>query len=193
MNTDNSTRELRRSAWIGLGVILVIGAFLLAALVVPARAESCMAKYTVGASETLQDIADLYKVRLRDLARVNSLKKPYRIEKGQVLCIPSQNSQSSDPTPGPNDGFTFDVSFLSTTFIIEAGNMPGRNTYYVILENDTRRIKAGMLRTANGGKVRMIFDLNEPMRSSKEVNVCLKNITSNASVCRKYTRRLSSP
>ena len=193
MHKDNPGLKNYRYAWMGLGMLLILGVILTLVLALPARAESCMSKYTVGESETLQDIADLYKVRLRDLARVNSLKKPYRITKGQVLCIPSKNSQTSDPTPGPNDGFTFNISFLSTTFVVEASNMPGRMTYYVLLENNNRRIKAGTLRTGDGGKVRMIFDLNEPMRSSPELTVCLKNTTSNALVCRKYTRRLSNP
>ncbi len=51
--------------------------------------------YKVRRGDTLSEIAEKYKVSVRDIIRANRLKKPYTIRIGQILRIPNKNYKPS--------------------------------------------------------------------------------------------------
>lgn len=51
----------------------------------------CYSKYRVKRGDTLSDIALNCQVNMRDLAKINSLKHPYRLRAGDILIIPNHS------------------------------------------------------------------------------------------------------
>ena len=58
---------------------------------------------TVGKGQTLQSIADKAGVSVADLARLNGLKKPYRVKRGQRILIVAA-SEASESAAAPSAG-----------------------------------------------------------------------------------------
>ncbi len=51
-------------------------------------------KYKVKRGDTLSEIAQKFGVSVKEIARLNNLKKPYRLRAGQILKIPKKYSKS---------------------------------------------------------------------------------------------------
>lgn len=67
------------------------------------RAASATRRHLVLEGETLSGIAQRYRVRMGDLAKVNRIRPPYRIYVGQVLTVPgaepSRQAAAARPAP----------------------------------------------------------------------------------------------
>lgn len=67
------------------------------------RADATPAEYTVEAGDTLYGIAWRHDMDYRDLARLNRIGPPYRIEPGQRLVLGGEGSATSAPEQGGED------------------------------------------------------------------------------------------
>ncbi|CAM3440276.1 peptidoglycan DD-metalloendopeptidase family protein [Halomonas lysinitropha] len=67
------------------------------------RAETTPAEYTVEAGDTLYGIAWRHDMDYRDLARLNRIGPPYRLEPGQRLVLGGEGSATSAPEQGGED------------------------------------------------------------------------------------------
>jgi LysM repeat protein len=64
----------------------------------PAKAAATPTSVKVGKGDTLQTIADKAGVPVAELAKLNHLKKPYRVKRGQAIALPSDD-QTEAPAP----------------------------------------------------------------------------------------------
>lgn len=76
---------------------------LLAVVVAPASAQTCLAQYTVKPGDNLFRIGLAYNVPWPAIAAANKLANPSLIFPGQVLCIPASTTATAGPsaTLGP--------------------------------------------------------------------------------------------
>jgi LysM repeat protein len=197
MSTYFTYNQIGRVVTKAIGALLVLAVLVaalpqqsLAATVVGATDESCKSTYTVKSGDYLSRIADDFDVSLSDLANANDLKSPYVIYVGQKLCIPGKSSSGSSGSTGSSSAGTkarISVSKSKDTLTITTSNFPTKNSYYVKVDNarDNRLewSKVGVLNTGKDSSVKASFKLPDALKNASSLNVCLKNIYTDAMVC----------
>lgn len=181
-------------------VSLLIALALLAAavpqpvLAAPA-AQTCAKSYTVVSGDTLSAIADKNGTTLAALATLNNLKEPYTLTVGQVLCLPATattttttDAESTAASSGPD----FSIEWEGNQIQISTTGFPTKSTFYVKVSEDKYKItkwtKVGRLHTKKTGAVEAIFRLPKGFRNVNTLNICIKNASSDAVLCKYFTR-----
>ncbi|MEJ2266326.1 MAG: LysM peptidoglycan-binding domain-containing protein [Anaerolineales bacterium] len=192
MITHFSYNQIVRAVTKAAGALLVL-AVLVTALPQPSLAatdESCRSTYTVKSGDYLSRIADDFDVSLSDLANANDLKSPYMIYIGQQLCIPGKSSSGSSGSTGSSSAgskASISVSKSKEAITITTSNFPTKNSYYVKVDNarDNKLewSKVGVLNTGKESSVKASFKLPDALKNASSLNVCLKNIYTDAMVC----------
>jgi LysM repeat protein len=197
MSTYFTYNQIGRVVTKAIGALLVLAVLVaalpqqsLAASVVEATDESCKSTYTVKSGDYLSRIADDFDISLTDLANANDLKSPYVIYVGQKLCIPGKSSSGSTGSTSSSSAgskASISVSKSKDTITITTLNFPTKNSYYVKVDNarDNKRewSKVGVLNTGKESSVKASFKLPDALKNASSLNVCLKNIYTDAMVC----------
>jgi murein DD-endopeptidase MepM/ murein hydrolase activator NlpD len=102
-----------------------------------ARARGPAATYTVKRGDTLAEIADRLGTDIEDIAKANGLKRPYRLQPGQVLKNPKA------PSAAAASKRTTARSSEAKTYTVRSGD-----TLYAIAQRNGTTVEA--LREANG-------------------------------------------
>lgn len=178
-----------------LSVLLLLVAFLLGTLPVPALAAApaatttCTTRYTVKSGDTLSSIALQYKIDWLDLAAANDLKSPYTIFVGEVLCIPgSSSTTTSGSTSSSGKKAGFSVALDGRFLVITASNYP-KNTIFLVkaargrFQTEPPTLKLGTLRTFKSASVVASYRLPAEWSSEKYIRVCLKNVRTDVITC----------
>jgi LysM repeat protein len=153
---------------------------------------NCIVKHTVVAGDTINYLAELYKVDWRDIVKVNELKEPYALIIGQVLCIPGATKPGSgDTSTGSKDKAkpTLTVTGGFDIIGLELKNFPHETTYYVRIANAPENdpfYRIGRLRTDKTGAFSGYFNLPMYFPNSRHITVCLKNVWNDALGCVNY-------
>ena len=169
-----------------LSLLLAI-AILVTALPQPVQAESntvtatCAKTHIVLKGETTASIASLYGMPWGDIARANSLKKPYNLNPGDKLCIPYKKGQT--PVKG-----TIAITAKGDKLTINASNFKDTFVYFVkakdALANNAPWFKLGGLTVAKNKKTQVTnYTLPKDLRKSTVLSVCLKNVYSDDLTC----------
>jgi len=152
---------------------------------------SCKGKYPVKVSDTLNKIAEKYSVRAEDLASANGIYSPYyTIYVGQYLCIPVKSKIITKiPKWGDNPAADFKVKLTQDSFSITTSNFPKNSVYFVKVAgsnpgNNKNYTKIGRLPTGKGGTLTASFPLPDKLVNTNAAWVCLKNVMTDANVCR---------
>jgi murein DD-endopeptidase MepM/ murein hydrolase activator NlpD len=167
--------------------LLLAVAILVTALPQPVQAASdsttaaCASTHIVVKGETTASIANLYGMPWGDIARANSLKKPYNLNPGQKLCIPYKKGQT--PIKG-----TITITSKGDKLTINASNFKDTFVYFVkakdVLANNAPWFKIGGLTVAKNKKVQTTtYTLPKDLRKSTVLSVCLKNVYSDDLTC----------
>lgn len=80
--------------YLALVILLAFAVWLVMAAPAPSQAGGCAGAYTVQRGDTLSAIAQKYGVNMQAIARLNGLKRPYRLQAGQTLCLPANASHA---------------------------------------------------------------------------------------------------
>jgi len=161
--------------------LILLLSFLAIPLALPAEAAgTCTVRYTVVSGDTLSGIADSYKVTVDAIVQLNDLSEPLVITVGQSLCIPSTTAQATTTAAAtastkPN----YYVSRAANIITVEIKNYPGREIYYVRVDNDStvgyRYWRLGRIRTNKSGALTQSFRHPKQLWEEQIVNVCIKN------------------
>jgi hypothetical protein len=181
-------------AWIKstLILILVLSLFTASLPGVVSAATSgptCLARYTVKSGDTLGKVADKYQVKVVDLVASSKLQNPYTIYVGQTLCIPSGSKpESTHPDYANALAADFKANLTSDKVNIRTSNFPKSSAYYVkvapVGSSMSKYVKIGQLKTKSGGVISAGFLLTKEMKKLNQMSVCLKNVITDAQICR---------
>lgn len=182
---------LTRTVSLALVMVIVLAALpqsSLAATALGATDTSCKTTYTVKSGDYLIKIANTYDVDWRDLADANDLKSPYVVYAGLKLCIPKgSTSGSSGTTSSTSTSAKITVTKSKNTVTITSSKLPTNNAYFVKVDNANNKklewYRVGVLKTGKQSSVKESFKLPDALKNATSVNVCLKNISSDAVVC----------
>jgi len=181
-------------AWLKISIFLILILSLLA-VSLPAGVSaadnkpSCSTRYTVKSGDSLGSIADKYNVKVVDIDKANNLHSPYTIYVWQSLCIPANSKpESSHPDYAKYLAANFTANLTSEKVNIRTSNFPKGSTYYVkvapVGTAMSKYVKIGQLKTKSGGVISAGFLLTKEMKKYNQLSVCLKNVTTDAQICR---------
>jgi LysM repeat protein len=163
--------------------VLLIAAFLAAALPQPAKAAAnCVYYYTVKNGDTRSEIAHKYSLRWKEIAAANNLEAPYNLEVGQKLCIPAQGSTSGSSKA------TLSVSKYGNFVKVSLYN-PSRRTVYNIKMRSARTsiggwYKLGKIRVLKNATGTALFSVPKDLKGAIWISVCAKNATTDDLLCK---------
>jgi murein DD-endopeptidase MepM/ murein hydrolase activator NlpD len=156
----------------------------------PVLAADCAVSHTVVSGDTLSSIALKYNTTVAAIAAENSLKEPYTLQIGQVLCIPGANSSSSSSSTTTSSKPSFTVTFESSGrhISVKTTNYPKKNTFVVNASGQgTPKYHLGLFKTPKAKtSVQKTYQLPKSLRGAGEVTVCLKNKQFDNLQCNQY-------
>ena len=181
---SHSTRWVHIALSVLLALAVLAGALprpAMAAATEPAAA--CAKTHTVTNRETIYRIARTYKVPVNRLAKANLLVRPYKLQDGQVLCIPA------DPTV--TGAGKFSVVFKGTTVKIEGSSFKKQYPFFVrVRENDTSKwFKLGAAQSNRDGNLVVTLDVPKELQNKPVLTVCLKDGVTDGLVCKRVYRQ----
>jgi len=141
----------------------------------------CASTHIVLKGETTASIAKLYGMPWGDIARANNLKKPYKLNPGDKLCIPYKKGQT--PVKG-----TITITSKGDKLTINASNFKDTFVYFVkakdALASKAAWFKFGGLTVTKGKKTQTTtYTLPKDLRSATLLSVCLKNVYTDDLTC----------
>jgi LysM repeat protein len=173
----------------------------------PAQATTCSQNHTVVAGDTLSALSVTYNISIAEIASANNLTEPYTLFLGQELCIPgaaqtAASTPSATSTPSANgtteansttsssEDPSMTVSVEENLLTIVTANLATNSSYYVkvapyYVRSIPKWVKIGFLRTKNEGAVSKTFKLPKDVRGVNSIQVCLKNATSDDTICQR--------
>lgn len=171
---------------------LVVLAFLVSALPEPAlaanNAATCGKTYTVVAGDTLTSIAAKYNTTVQILAQLNDLKEPYVLSIGQKLCLPAGATTTTTSSTSTSKKLDFNVARNGTRITVDVAGGPSKANYRVSVGTDRRTAKGwsriGRIHVSSS-KGRGVFGLPQSLRDEPSYILCLKNMVSDAMLCRR--------
>ena len=186
-------------------VVLSLGLCLaLLAAIFPQSAQAastCRAYYTVKKGDTTPYISHTYNLKWRDIADANDMDPGDKLTVGDVLCIPPESASTKEESTSTESGNKTKVRVPETdqkavVLVSITGKRIGLTTRKFSV-NHTYLVKARDASTSIGGwhKVEVIrvkksttqnfnFDLPKDLRSTLQVNVCLKDMYTDELICR---------
>ena len=113
------------------------------------NSSSSFITYKIVKGDTLSKIAQRYGTTYQEIARINGIANPNKIQVGQIIRVPGSNVSNyhppSVPTPAPKPASTFSNTNSNSTQII--GNI-NNSKILVALKNSPWRAKADSLAVA---------------------------------------------
>ncbi len=187
------TNEIKRP-WRRLLSLGIVGIFCLTVLLpvafpgATAFAAECRYHYKVQAGDTIQYVANLYNIGWKKIADANGLGAPYAIAPGQNLCIPGGERPAEDRPGKPRSNPTLDVQGSLSDFTVTVTNFPGRTSYYVriIPSGGAVSYRVGGFTTSHDGDFSGAFPLPLFARRTRTMQVCVKNVWTDAVSCEKF-------
>jgi hypothetical protein len=170
------------------GAILV-GLALLIGIVHVEAASTCLDRFLVRPGDTLTGIASIYGFDWRVIAELNDLERPYDLDAGQWLCLPAKvGAEAAARTPHPSRLPRFTARTSGKWVVVQAINFPARNVYAVKAADSRAPAgepdrKIGTLRTKKGGDLQVRFLLPDELRETSQLEICLKNTTTDILTC----------
>lgn len=190
MNDNKLTMSLlARLLSLILALAVLAGAFPQGALAAaPAQTVACSTRYTVKSGDTLSAIAFTYDVSAEEIAAANSLKAPYTIFVGQVLCIPAS---TTTPTTGTgtstNKGPGITAVRTDRLLYVTTLGLPNKTFYYVKIRDPFRNldkfVRLGNLRTKKLGNIERKFQIPRALRDKSVLQVCIRDVKTDKEYC----------
>ena len=181
-----SSRRLRHASGLALTVLLAL-ALLAAALPQPVQAATnpkapCVANYTVMKGDSTSSIAHNFGLGWWEIAKANSLTKPYKLKVGQTLCIPPKG------WAGQKVAGNMSAYAIGAKLTISVSAFDARYIWTVKAKDTTGKVtgdyKLGQMVIPKNTSVTQVFLLPAELRYTSYLTVCLKNLTTNDKVCR---------
>lgn len=186
MNAKLINQMLKRNTLRAMALIIVM-AFVLAALpsgTLAATEPKCKSTYTVNTGDNLSQIANKNGVTWQALAKANDIESPYIIYSGQKLCIPAGTTSSGS---SGSTTTTFSTVKSGGDLTVKVSSFPAYSVYYVKVDDAKKSglnwYKVGVLRVDKDKTGDKTFTLPASLKSSSSLNVCLKNVYTDALVC----------
>lgn len=155
-----------------------------------AVAQDCAVRHTVAAGETLSSIGLKYDVDWTEIATANSLKEPYAIFVGQVLCIPASattTTTTGTTTTSTSKKPTFTASVDGKRLYVEASNFTKKATYFVKIGSGPARVaeyvKVGRLLVRKESTATASYRISQKYQDASILTVCLKNVRTDDQLC----------
>ena len=150
----------------------------------------CRAFYTIRPGDSLNSIARTYNITVDKLIKANKLSQPLTIYVFQVLCIPSKSQPYS--TPVPKNSYRLAADFIvirrDNVLLITTTNFPRYSMYAVKLSSSLQPgnfKKLGFLKTGKYSDDTYKIIIPNKLRRTQNMQVCLKNFSTDANICRK--------
>lgn len=176
-----SNKRLHRAGRLALIALLAL-VTVVAAIPQPALAASpCATYYTVKSGDNRSQVAHIYGMPWKDIAKANHLKIDAGLKVGQKLCIPSKTPAAA-AQPGTMRAF-----INGDAVVITMSNFPERAIWYVNV-NDTQNLvsgiyKAGRMNVPAYTTVSHSFRLPIALRKTTYITVCVKNVIKFDKMC----------
>jgi LysM repeat protein len=189
MSVPFTTQRRSRLAILTVVFALCLG-LIAASFPQPALAATCVSTYFVRAGDTTPKIAKTFGLKWSQIAIANDLKQPYRLDVGQSLCIPPQDS----PTERSQAGTTTvtkqtKLTVLLTNDLLEVtlGGLSRKGVYTVKVRDSDASVggwyKLANLKIDRKETVTAVYRLPQELSDIAWISVCLKNGTTDELIC----------
>lgn len=174
--------SFRQALRLVLLLALVAIPFLAAFQAQPAQAATaCLANYTVKEGESIYGIAARYGINASRIAAANSLKYPYKLTQGQVLCIPNLTSFTNTAKLVPEiygkNLYVYGVGFSAKTTVVVKARIGDAGKWY----------KLGILNIKDKNSFSETYVLPSSLQGKLYIQVCFKDMRTSALLCRQAT------
>jgi LysM repeat protein len=184
-----------------INLILVLMLFLIStfAVLIPTQnafAETCKAKPRVRPNDTLEKIAQKYKISPKDLIQANKLVGPdYPIYNEQKLCIPKTTNKDTTWKVEPymtHPAGNFKISIADTdNVLIKTTNFAPFSSYKVYMYPMTGKpLQAGTFVTGKNGNTSALIPIPFGKgRRNGPTNICIQDSLATVNLCSWFVGR----
>jgi LysM repeat protein len=148
-----------------------------------AATPTCAYNHKVRNGQTLEKIASLYGVTVKQLKDANDIDSNNDLEVGMILCIPAK-SNAAKPT--------FTASASNGKVRLSGSNFAKGQSMIVRVFGgrfNTSSAKIGRVKADADGKIAGTFTLTDRLRDETILRVCLKDQRTDALLCQSITNR----
>jgi hypothetical protein len=176
-------------------VFSLVLAFALLAAFLPQPAQAavtCRTYHLVRESDTTPYIAHTYGLKWHEIAEANDLKIGERPNVGQILCIPTEEEESTGRKltvrPSTDKKAGIQVSVSGNRIILKLSNFSKEHMYRVKVRDVSLAVggwsKLAVI-TIEKNKTRTFrYKIPEDLRDTPILNVCLKDMITDELTCR---------
>jgi LysM repeat protein len=168
----------RGKPYIHIFVAVVMMMALLAVSVIPVQASGCTKYHTVKTGEYLVKIGRYYGVTWQYLAKINGIKSPYTLYRGQKICV-STSPQPSPKPPATIPTFTITGVVRNSSVTIETHNFPAHDDYRVLMgpygTQAINGIHVTNWNSGKGGTGTVTFNIPAGLKGSYRIAVRLQS------------------
>jgi hypothetical protein len=165
-------------------------------------ASNCRSYYTFRSGDTTPSISQFFGLKWKDIAAANDMKANEKPSIGQVLCIPAQSTPKSKKAASAssttsNNGVFLPPSEIGAVFTVSITGHQINTTlsnfsYFHIYQVKVRDASTTYGKWYSLGKIKIItlarqsfsFEVPKDLIRATHLNVCFKDQTSGALVCR---------
>lgn len=189
MSKQSTQSPFRRILQLIFSVLIALA---LIAVAFPQNAQAypyyhCKAWHIVKEGDSTPKISHTYGLKWREIARANNLRVPTKLTVGQRLCIPSDRTIVNALTPSTATK-NVTVGSRNNLIWVKASGFDKKNLFYVKVRDITSGAgdwhRLGRLKVNRWSMATSYYRLPEELRSSINMQVCLKNANTNKTICR---------
>jgi LysM repeat protein len=186
MNTKSQPNHQPGRAARLITILLLLAVLFSALPTVQAQAAAtptCAYNHKVRNNQTLEKIASLYGVTVKQLKDANDIDSNNDLEVGMLLCIPAK-SNAVKPT--------FTASASNGKVRISGSNFAKGQPMIVRVFGgrfSTSSAKIGRIKADKDGKIAGTFTLTDRLRDETVLRVCLKDQRTDSLLCQSITNR----
>jgi LysM repeat protein len=195
MNVHSISVSPRKLGFIGLSLLLVLSLLALSlpfSALAAQNAATCSVNYTVQSGDTLSKISVTYNVSSAEIAAANSLKEPYTLYVGQVLCIPGTAAATTTAVAGASKNEKISATFTDTKVTLKLSGLRKNGVYYVkaarYFRGSTNWYKFGIVKISKSGTANVTLTLPRALRDVDYIQLCVKEATNNGVECARFRR-----
>jgi len=193
MNVYSIPVSPRKLGFIALSLLLVLSLLALSlpfSALAAQNAATCSTNYTVKSGDTLSKISVTYNVSVAEIAAANSLKEPYTLYVGQVLCIPGSAAATTTATAGSSSSSKVSATFAATRVTIKLSGLTKNRVYIIRARKVVRGVnnwyKLGMIKTGKSGSATGTLVMPGNLRDFTYLEICAKNAITDKVDCARF-------
>ena len=165
--------------------VLILLSMILGAFPRQAQAATCDTYHTVKSGDTKSRIAQLYKVKWREIADANDMDDSDDLVIGERLCIPFSAEDEEDKA---NPDLRMRISLAHTTVTVTVSGLSDKKAVFLVRMRDATVgvggwQTLGRLKAKKSSTSKVTFPIPREFRNTLYLRVCIKNSSTDELTC----------